>query len=318
MRRSVQGFFAALALLSLIVVGCASNGAQTTPQATQPASQSASQQATPTQSQQSGGKVTIPGSNGTSVTIDSSVPDDLKTFPVPQGFTSQGMGSMTSGGDKLSTGSWTGTGQVQTVVDFYKSSLPGQGWKEEGTILTDSGGFINYSKPGGLGLTVTVSKDDSGKITIAVLYGKSSATPTPQAQATEAADATETPEATSAPEATSTPAAPAKGDSSLIPAELKDIPVPSGFYLVKDSAIRLASGGQFTLATAEFFGTTSVKDVGAFYKSSLTAKGWNIDTEVGGEDTYVLACKNSDGSLSLEVSVSTADAGTQVAIQIHP
>ena len=148
MPRSTSFAFAALLSLGVLVSGCAA------------AAQQAAQQATGVQVDKTGNSVTLKGTDGQSTTIDSSIPDDLKNFPVPQGFKSQGGGTMTSGGDKVAAVSWKGTGQIQSVVDYYKSTLPGQGWTEEGTYISGDGGMLNYSKPDGSGLTVTVSKDD--------------------------------------------------------------------------------------------------------------------------------------------------------------
>ncbi len=306
MRKPVLLFITALALLSL-VAGCAS------------AAQKAAEQAAGVQVNQNGNQVTVKGNDGNSLTVDSSIPAELKDFPVPQGFKSDGGGTLSSDGGAMSAVSWKGTGQIQTVIDFYKNTLPGKGWKEESTVVSSDGGMLNYSRPDGYGLTVTVSADSSSKeITIGVLGGKSSKTPTPEPTATvEEAVATETPEAKSAPQATSTPAAPQTTDASAIPAELKAVPLPSGFALIKDSANRMAVGGQFAMAMGEFFGTASVKDAAAFYTSNLPAKGWNVDMETGGEgESTFVATSKSDAKLHLAVNISTDDAGTKIYLQL--
>lgn len=307
MPRSAPFLFVALLSLGVLVVGCAA------------AAQQAVQQATGVEVKQGGNQVTVKGSDGQSMTVDSSIPDELKSFPVPQGFTSEGGGTMTAGGDKLAAVSWKGTGQVQSVIDFYKSSLPGQGWKEESTFVSGDGGMLNYSKPDGYGLTVTVSKDDSNNITVAVLGGKSSKTPTPSTDSapTPRAQATSKPEATPTPEPTTAPQAPATTDASAVPAELKDVPLPSGFAPVKNSAARMATGGKFQMAYVEFFGKASMKDTAAWYSSNLDAKGWTVDMDNSGEEESVFVCTSkADSTLHLGINVTAGDAGTSILMQL--
>ncbi len=310
MPRSAPFLFVALLSLSVLVVGCAA------------AAQQAVQQATGVEVKQGGNQVTVKGTDGNSVTIDSTIPAELNDFPVPQGFKSEGGGSMTSGGDKMAAVSWKGTGQVQTVLDFYKTSLPGKGWKEESTFVSGDGAMLNYSKPDGYGLTVTVSADDKNNITVAVLGGKSSKTPTPAAQAQAQPTAkpqasSSKPEATPTPEPTTAPQAPATTDASAIPAELKDAPLPSGFAPVKNSATRVATGGKFQMAYVEYFGKTSVKDASAWYTSNLASKGWEVSLEQGGEDESVFICTSkADSTLTLSINVSADDAGTNIILSL--
>lgn len=306
MPRSAPFLFVALLSLSVLVVGCAA------------AAQQAVQQATGVEVKQGGNQVTVKGADGSSVTVDSSIPAELKDFPVPQGFKSEGGGTMTNGGDKLAAVSWKGTGQAQSVIDFYKTSLPSKGWTEESTLISGDGGLLNYSKPDGYGLMVTVSQDDKSNVTVAVLGGKSSKTPTPRPTAAKAqAAATEKPEATSTPEPTAAPKAPATSDASAIPAELKSAPLPSGFAPVKNSATRVATGGKFQMAYVEFFGTMSVKDAAAWYSDNLDAKGWEVSVEQSGEDESVFVCTSkTDDTLTLGVNVSAGDAGTKILMNL--
>jgi hypothetical protein len=159
---------ALISLTALGVVACAS-----------PA-QKAVEQATGVQTSQKGDTVQIKGQDGTTLSVSSQLPDDLKNFPVPPGFKpdSSSTGSMSAGGDKLAVASWKGTGTLDSVAAFYKTAMPAQGWTEVSTLSTDSGGLLIYSKGDQNGLTITTSKDADG-VTISVLLGHNAATATP-------------------------------------------------------------------------------------------------------------------------------------------
>ncbi|MDA8187675.1 MAG: hypothetical protein M0T85_06005 [Dehalococcoidales bacterium] len=152
-----------LAIIALLVTGCGQ------------VAQKAVEQATGVQVNQKGDSVTVKGKDGQSVQFSSQMPDELKDFPVPQGFKLDSSGSMSSGGDKLSVASWKGNGTVQDVAQFYKKNLTEKGWKEESSFNSQDGGLLNYSK-GEQSATITIDKKDSG-IEISLLLGKSNKKP---------------------------------------------------------------------------------------------------------------------------------------------
>ncbi len=159
-----------LVVMGMVVLVLASAGCQ---QAAEKATQKAVEQATGVQISQKGDQVTLKGKDGEAITIGSQVPDELKNFPVPQGFKAakDGFGSMSSKGDALSVGSWEGSGTPDSVLEFYKKTMPGQGWTEDYSFSAEDGGQIGYTK-GRNQAVVTVDKSDK-TTTISVLWGKS-------------------------------------------------------------------------------------------------------------------------------------------------
>jgi hypothetical protein len=317
----------ALVVLATTTVGCQ--------QATEKVAQKAVEQATGVQINQKGDQVTLKGADGEAITFGSQVPDELKNFPVPQGFklAKDGFGSMSSKGDTMSVGSWEGSGTADSVLDFYKNTMPGQGWTEDYSFSADTGGQVSYTK-GQNGALVSIDKADN-VTKISVLMGKSSgqnATPSaggsgsgsssfasnlvasvptkaPTAVPTKAATATP-----SKPAATSTPAPPKTGSNSSIPEEMKQIPVPAGFSVVDGSTIRQASGGVFAMAGAEWFGKASVTDAVTFFKTAL-ANDWNEDFAMASnEDATAQYSNKKNPKLSMVVAMSKEDAGTSVNI----
>jgi len=290
-----------VALLALLLSSC------------QQAAQKAVEQTTGVKTEQNGQAVTISNKEGTAVTFSSETPAELKDFPVPDGFTSDSSGSVASGEDKLMVAAWKGKSDYQTVSAFYKQAMAEKGWKSDFTMDTDTGGMQNWNK-GDLSATITFDKPkDKDEMSISVLMGKGKPkTPTPEA--TDAEEPTETPEATPTEGPTETPAPPGAGDPSSLAAELKGIPVPSGFTLEKGSAIRMESDGKFQGATAAWYGVMSIKEASAFYKSQMTGKGWKemmaMETDEGATLAYTSA---NDEKLSLAISISQKDAGTEIS-----
>lgn len=132
--------------------------------------------------------------------------------------------------------------------------------------------------------------------------------------AQQTAPAASKPAAPAASEPTVAPVAPQLADASTLPAELKDLPVPAGFGVVNGSTTRVASGGQFSVASATWFGKASVKDVGAFYKQALAAT-WNEDYYSDSTDALSAAYTNKkDTTLELALEVEKTESGTQVTL----
>ena len=74
----------------------------------------------------------------------------------------------------------------------------------------------------------------------------------------------------------------------------------------------MAQGGNFALATSQWFGKTSVADVVKFYRGALS-KDW--DEEFFGEDeeeSQLAYASKSDPNLALVLAVTKTDAGTMV------
>ena len=100
-------------------------------------------------------------------------------------------------------------------------------------------------------------------------------------------------------EATPTPEGPELTDASAVPQELRTVPVPSGFSVVKGSTLRSTSGGQFERARATYYGKMSIEDTAAFYTESL-AKDWNPEGEsVSDDDAHFEFINKEDETESL-------------------
>jgi len=121
---------------------------------------------------QKGNAVTIKGSDGQQVTYSAEVPKELKDFPVPNGFKLDSGGSVSSNADKTAVAVWKGKSTISAVIDFYKNTMPGKGWKEDSNFTTDDGGLLSYSKDGN-SVMVTIDKS-SDQIEISVILGKAS------------------------------------------------------------------------------------------------------------------------------------------------
>lgn len=103
--------------------------------------------------------------------------------------------------------------------------------------------------------------------------------------------------------ATAVPTAPPAGAAASVPAELRDIPLPSGFAVVKDSAHRSPASGKFEEASATFYGKLGVQEVKDFYKKTLTeAQGFSLaDEDISSDE--------GEGDLSYSYSKGGADYG---------
>jgi hypothetical protein len=303
-------------LVTLGLAGCQAVG--------QTPAQKAVEQVTGGQVSQSGDSVTIKTGTGESVTFNGQAPDELKAFPVPAGFTldKDGYGSMTTQDGTMATATWVGSGGVGAAGDFYTGTLPKQGWTQTMAIDSGTSRVFTYDK-GEHSAWVSID-DDGGKTRIAVLYGRQTNRPTPTAARAVAAPAataearagTSVDDAASRPQPTATSEAPTLTDPSVLPNELRAIPLASGFGIVKGSAQRIAEGGVFRMATARAFGKLSVTDVESFYKQALVGQ-WKQDSEFAGEDECQLAyTSKTEDTLALNIDIEKVDAGTEVTLTL--
>lgn len=250
---------------------------------------------------------------------DGAVPAELKDFPVPSGFTYGGGGSISKDGDKMTTASWTGQSTPAEVEAFFKKEMPGRGWKEESVMNTDSGSLLSYSKADQTGVMITVSKEDNGEITIAVILGKSSNKPTPTAES-ESVTAAEAPEATPTigeAEPTPTPAAPETDPSANIAPQLKAIPLPSGFQVEKDSFETMNANGKLAMASARWFGKTDAKQSFEFFKKEIPAAGWTELFSTEDSDGFTLTYNGKD-ELNLAIQIRMIETGTEIEMVLLP
>ncbi len=149
--------------LALALTGCQ--------QVAQKATEKAVEQATGVQVSQRGDTVSVKGKDGESYTFGSQTPDELKNFPVPQGFNADqggGAGVISKGNEKMAMASWKGTGNVQSVSDYYKKIMVDQGWTQE--MAQDLGDMaqLSYTKAQDHAV-VTISKADQN-VTVQVLF----------------------------------------------------------------------------------------------------------------------------------------------------
>lgn len=113
------------------------------------------------------------------------------------------------------------------------------------------------------------------------------------------------------------PAGPKLADASVLPAELKSLPMPTGFGVVDGSAVRSASGGKFQSAEAKLFGKMDIKDLNSFYKAQL-AGDWDVNSE--DFDTGYLQneyINKKDESLMLQINADQTDKGTTVDLLVQ-
>ncbi|MGI5836469.1 MAG: hypothetical protein ACOX87_08250 [Chloroflexota bacterium] len=309
-----------LAAMALALTGC------------EQVAEKAFEQATGIKVDQKGESVTIKGKDGEEITFGTNVPDDLKDFPVPQGFSSDqdGIGSLSSkGGEEVAVAVWKGKTTVESVADFYKKSMPEKGWQEASFITMGDGFQGTYTKSDAEAV-VTATKEDED-IEISVLYSKGTkkATSTATTSSSAAGSGSTTsepmntpavsqsaPTATPKPQPTPTPAAPQTSDTASVPQELKSIPVPNGFKVVKDSVNRLTEGGVFKVGAVIYFGTMSVEQVTEFYTKSM-ANDWNSEAEAVMEEEALFEFVNKqDDTLRLAIVIAKTETGTEISMML--
>jgi hypothetical protein len=296
---------------SLLIGGCA--------QATEKAVENATGIKVDTNAK--GDSVTITNNDGEKITVKGSneLPAELKDFPVPDGFKSDGGGTMSSNGASVSGMNLKGKGTIKDVAEYYKSTLPSKGWTKEGTAMESEDSSLLSFKKGDFSVMLTINKEKSGDgITVGVIGSKSSSTPqvTKTKSSSDEAKPTSTP---AKPKATSTPAAPATTDASVLPAELKDIPVPSGFAVAKGSTSRLENKGAFAFAGAKWVGQGNLADIYKFYSDNLPSKGWKVGNSYTKEDIAELTCTRTQGSDSynLIVEIQKKTTGIEAKVSLN-
>ncbi|MHB1131827.1 MAG: hypothetical protein ACYC4L_05495 [Chloroflexota bacterium] len=311
--------FVSLVILALVLAGCSSPAA---PAAT-PAASSNAPGGGATPAGKPADAITITGNQGEKITVGSGLADEFKAFPVPGGFAFDSAGSMTAAGKdgaKLAAATWKGKVATAAVVAFYKKAATEQGWKEDMSFSDADGGQLWFTTKDGLSYIITYAGKDGAELELNVLASKESkptpAAASPAATETKAAAAPPATPVASTPAPAATVAAPALADASALPAELKDLPIPGGFGVQKDGIARIASGGQFSMATAALWGTASPEKVVDFYQQALPAKGWQEEAAITNDDGADLAfmMEKDGGEWVLAISIAKEDGGTRVQV----
>lgn len=117
--------------------------------------------------------VTIKGKDGESVTINSSMPDELKAFPLPSGFKYESGGSSTSAQGQMSIATWKGKGNIAAIGEFYKKTAADQGWTVGLTMGDGEGGQLQANAKDGKNYMISFSSQEDGEIEISVMVSKS-------------------------------------------------------------------------------------------------------------------------------------------------
>ena len=106
-------------------------------------------------------------------------------------------------------------------------------------------------------------------------------------------------------------------DQSVLPAELKVLPLPSGFGIVDGSTRRTASGGKFQSADAQLFGKTEIEEVAAFYKAQLAREWETLDEYIAPGEMQLMFMNRKDDDQNLYVTAEQTDEGTTVDIRME-
>lgn len=298
------------------------------------------EQTTGVQVSQKGDVVTVKGKDGESATFGK-LPEQLKDFPIPQGFTFDAGLVMTQDGKAVANASWKGKSRSDSVVEFYRKGLADKGWKEGMSVGDKQGMLLLFTKgdealqvvvadsegKGEIDLNVSTWKDpslvaDVAKMTpVSVSSGGTSATVAGggSGAATAKPSSTPVPEPTAAQaKAVPTPTLepPKTTDASALPAEIKALPQPSGFSPLKDGSIRVAEAGKFKMAAARLVGKGSVKEVGEFYQKALVGAGWSEEQFMAGEDEVLATFANGKEKLELILVIQKAEAGTEITVEV--
>ncbi len=122
---------------------------------------------------------------------------------------------------------------------------------------------------------------------------------------------------TTAPGGAAAPAGPKLAPASVLPDELKSLPMPTGFEVVENSTRRSASRGKFQSADAQLFGKMSIEDLNTFYKTRLAAQWDAIVEDKGSGDLQYTYMNKKDQSLTLYINAEQTDTGTTIDIRIE-
>lgn len=179
---------------------------------------------------------------------------------------------------------------------------------------SDTGRILTYEK-GDHSAVLTIDQDGS-TTRIALLYGIQTNRPTPTAisfaEPTATIQVANRPAFT--PEPTETVAAPALTDASAMPAELRAIPLPPGFGVIKGSTQRMAEGGEFRMATARLFGMAGVEQATNSYRQALASQ-WDLEADSSTQDANALTyTSKTDSGLALSIDIEKVDAGTEITL----
>src|SRR5579859_6038971 len=266
-RMAVMRYSIVVLVLALAILGSGCTSAPTTPQAVATAIGAQASNPTPTIAASQSNAVTtsstpspvlaITGSQGQGITVSGALPDALKGFPVPDGFTPvpNGAGSIAASAGSVAVAQWSGTGTVQAISDFYAQALKQQGWSQQLSLNSTNGGTLAFTK-GDSQASISIDTSDSKATKVSVTLARNLTTPAAGAAA----------------QATPAPLQITSGGG--MSAALTSLPVPNGFTVVPNSTNTLSTGSQGNMATASWTGSSSVADTAAFYKSSMPAAGW--------------------------------------------
>ncbi|HEX9114782.1 MAG TPA: hypothetical protein VGA61_01830 [Anaerolineae bacterium] len=124
---------------------------------------------------------------------------------------------------------------------------------------------------------------------------------------------------TAAPTATAKP--PVAGDPASVPAELKAIPAPPGFMVVKDSAHRYPDAGKVETASVSYAGKGDIQSVKDFFKKNLTeAAGFEFvdeDLSSSGPDEGDLTFSYTTNEAGYGLSINIENKGGNLLIQLY-
>jgi hypothetical protein len=157
----VRVLFALVLVLGMALTGCS----QSTPDTSDIGNVDISQD---------GEEFTITGEGGEELKVSEDLPEELKNFPAPEGFASQGGGTLRSGGGEMSAISWKGKGTVPEIAEFYETAMTDDGWTKEGLSLDNEGTSMRSFVKGDFNVTVTIVPDEENAddIIISVLGGR--------------------------------------------------------------------------------------------------------------------------------------------------
>jgi hypothetical protein len=256
---------------------------------------------------QSGQTMSIKGKDGEAVVLGATIPDELKGFPVAAGFTPQAGASFSGGGDKGITGVWKGKGDIAQIAAFFKKELTSQGWTEDLAMDSPAAIIRQYLK-GDDGAMLTIGKEDkTDSVTVSIILSKVKGK-TPSGG--------QTPAASSKPGA-AVPSGPPTTDVSNLPAELRDIPMPTGFSPIKDTISRQASGGKFTAAAANWYGKGKVQAIVEFFQKNLPPKGWEEEESNIYEDSGFIRMVSAAKKQALDLTITVMDDGMEIMMALE-
>ena len=152
------------AALLISVAGCASIAQQAT--------KSAVENATGVKVDQSSGKTTITGKDGSQATIsgnDNKLPEGLPSYVPTYSGTIKGSAAITTDKGTNFTFTIATDDSAQTVADWYKAKLAENGWTVTATVLNGDRGMIQAKKGETSSAIITINKNSDGKTEVATI-----------------------------------------------------------------------------------------------------------------------------------------------------